>query len=133
MVIRPGKLLYNIGVNIEQIIPVAIQILKFLSIVPNHILVVLDEAYDEYLSNDAKSIALSWLAEHKNLLISRSFSKAHGLAGLRIGYGVGDKKVINLMNRVRQPFNVNYIAQAAAIASLKDDEFINIYGVKESN
>ena len=101
------------------------EILKFLSRVPNHILVVLDEAYDEYLSDDAKSIALSWLAEYKNLLISRSFSKAHGLAGLRIGYGVGDKKVINLMNRVRQPFNVNYIAQAAAIASLKDDEFIN--------
>ena len=66
----------------------------------------------------------SWLAEYKNLLISRSFSKAHGLAGLRIGYGVGSKEVINLMNRVRQPFNVNSIAQIAAIASLDDDEFI---------
>ena len=74
-------------------------------------MVVLDEAYDEYLNGDEhKSIAFSWLSEHKNLLISRSFSKAHGLAGLRVGYGVGDKEVINLMNRVRQPFNVNSIS-----------------------
>ena len=101
------------------------QILTFLSKVPKHIMVVLDEAYDEYLSDDLKSIAFSWLAEYKNLLISRSFSKAHGLAGLRIGYGVGNKKIINLMNRVRQPFNVNTIAQTAAIASLEDDDFIN--------
>lgn len=101
------------------------EILNFLSKVPKHIMVVLDEAYDEYLNGDEKSIAFSWLSEHKNLLISRSFSKAHGLAGLRVGYGVGDKEVINLMNRVRQPFNVNLVAQTAAIASLKDDDFIN--------
>jgi len=100
------------------------KISAFLSKVPKHILVVLDEAYDEYLRDEDKSIAFSWLAEYKNLLISRSFSKAHGLAGLRIGYGVGSKEVINLMNRVRQPFNVNSIAQTAAIASLDDDDFI---------
>jgi len=100
------------------------ELLEFLSNVPKHILVVLDEAYDEYLSDDDKSVAFSWLSKYKNLLISRSFSKAHGLAGLRIGYGVGDRDVINLMNRVRQPFNVNSIAQIAAIESLKDDEFI---------
>ena len=87
-------------------------------------MIVLDEAYDEYLRDEDKSIAFSWLAEYKNLLVSRSFSKAHGLAGLRIGYGVGSKEVINLMNRVRQPFNVNSIAQTAAIASLDDDDFI---------
>lgn len=100
------------------------KISAFLSKVPKHILIVLDEAYDEYLRDEHKSIAFNWLAEYKNLLISRSFSKAHGLAGLRIGYGVGSKKVINLMNRVRQPFNVNSIAQTAAIASLDDDDFI---------
>ena len=100
------------------------ELLKFLSNVPKHILVVLDEAYDEYLTDEDKSVAFSWLPKYKNLLISRSFSKAHGLAGLRIGYGVGDRDVINLMNRVRQPFNVNSIAQIAAIESLKDDEFI---------
>ncbi|MBT6817721.1 MAG: histidinol-phosphate transaminase [Nitrosomonadales bacterium] len=100
------------------------KLLNFLSKVPKNILVVLDEAYDEYLSDDCKSQAFNWLSEYKNLMISRSFSKAHGLAGLRIGYGVGDERLINLINRVRQPFNVNYISQVAAIESLRDDEFI---------
>ncbi|MGE4596581.1 MAG: histidinol-phosphate transaminase [Methylophilaceae bacterium] len=97
---------------------------KFFFKVPSHILIVLDEAYDEYLSDDLKSNAFCWLNKYKNLLISRSFSKAYGLAGLRIGYGVGSSKLIELMNRVRQPFNVNYLAQIAATESLKDDYFI---------
>jgi histidinol-phosphate aminotransferase len=71
-----------------------------------------------------KSVAFSWLAEYKNILISRSFSKAYGLAGLRVGYGVGSINLVELMNRVRQPFNVNHFAQVAAIESLKDNEFI---------
>lgn len=96
----------------------------FISKVPSHILIVLDEAYDEYLSDDLKSDAFCWLNKYKNLLISRSFSKAYGLAGLRIGYGVGSSRLIELMNRVRQPFNVNYFAQIAATESLKDDYFI---------
>ena len=97
---------------------------SFISKVPENILVILDEAYDEYLHDDDKSIAFSWLAEFKNILISRSFSKAYGLAGLRVGYGVGSINIVELMNRVRQPFNVNHFAQLAAIESLKDDEFI---------
>ena len=66
----------------------------------------------------------SWLAAHPNLLISRTFSKAYGLAGLRIGYGLADASVANMLNRVRQPFNVNSVAQAAAIAALADTEYV---------
>lgn len=96
----------------------------FLRKVPSHILVVLDEAYDEYLSAEHKSEAVAWLAEYDNLIISRTFSKAYGLAGLRIGFGLMHAALADLMNRVRQPFNVNSIAQAAAVASLLDDDFV---------
>lgn len=99
-------------------------LLDFLSAVPAHVLVVLDEAYDEYLSAEHKSEAVSWLAMFDNLIISRTFSKAYGLAGLRVGFGLCHPTVADLMNRVRQPFNVNSIAQAAAIASLTDDDFV---------
>ena len=97
---------------------------EFLDAVPPNIVVVLDEAYDEYLSEDNKSVAFSWLEAHKNLIISRSFSKAYGLAGLRVGFGAGSHFLIEVMNRIRQPFNVNFLAQQAAIASLQDDDFI---------
>lgn len=96
----------------------------FLKQVPSHVLVVLDEAYDEYLPIDLKSEAISWLPEFSNLLISRTFSKAYGLAGLRIGFGLSHPDIADMMNRVRQPFNVNSIAQAAAIASLRDEDFV---------
>jgi len=96
----------------------------FLSAVPKSIIVVLDEAYDEYLDDNLKSEAFSWLEQYPNLLVSRSFSKAHGLAGLRVGYGVTHKSLAEYMNRIRQPFNVNQIAQLAAIESLADDDFI---------
>jgi len=96
----------------------------FLKQVPANILVVLDEAYDEYLSATDKSEAINWLAEFDNLIISRSFSKAYGLAGLRIGFGLMHADVAAMLNRVRQPFNVNSIAQAAAVASLADDDFV---------
>ena len=96
----------------------------FLQQVPNHILVVLDEAYDEYLSATQKSVAINWLTEFDNLIISRTFSKAYGLAGLRVGFGLMHADVADIMNRVRQPFNVNSIAQAAAIASLADADFV---------
>jgi len=96
----------------------------FLKQVPNNILVVLDEAYDEYLSADLKSDAISWLAGFDNLIISRTFSKAYGLAGLRVGFGLCHANVADMMNRVRQPFNVNSVAQAAAVASLSDDDFV---------
>jgi histidinol-phosphate aminotransferase len=99
---------------------------EFLSHVPKHVIVVLDEAYDEYLSDNNKSEAFSWLKQFHNLIISRSFSKAYGLAGLRVGYGAGHSSIIELMNRIRQPFNVNHLAQIAATASLDDHEFIKL-------
>ena len=99
-------------------------VFAFLKQVPAHILVVLDEAYDEYLSVDNKSEAINWLPQFPNLLISRTLSKAYGLAGLRIGFGLCHADIADMMNRVRQPFNVNNVAQAAAIASLQDDDFV---------
>ena len=96
----------------------------FLQQVPKNVLVVLDEAYDEYLSASHKSEAISWLTEFDNLIISRTFSKAYGLAGLRIGFGLMHANVADMLNRVRQPFNVNNVAQAAAVASLADDDFV---------
>lgn len=100
------------------------ELLAFLKLVPKEILVVLDEAYDEYLSVDNKSEAITWLSDFDNLIISRTFSKAYGLAGLRVGFGLCHADIADLMNRVRQPFNVNSIAQAAAVASLADDDFV---------
>ena len=96
----------------------------FIHVVPASILIVLDEAYDEYLNTETKSEAISWLSEFDNLIISRTFSKAYGLAGLRIGFGLMHAQVADMLNRVRQPFNVNSIAQAAAVASLADDDFV---------
>lgn len=96
----------------------------FLRQVPARVLVVLDEAYDEYLPETHKSESVAWLAEFSNLIISRTFSKAYGLAGLRIGYGMANAAITDIMNRVRQPFNVNSVAQAAAVASLQDEAFV---------
>lgn len=100
------------------------ELLAFLKQVPKSVLVVLDEAYDEYLSATNKSEAIAWLSEFDNLIISRTFSKAYGLAGLRVGFGLCHADIADLMNRVRQPFNVNSIAQAAAVASLADGDFV---------
>jgi histidinol-phosphate aminotransferase len=75
--------------------------------VPADVLVVLDEAYTEYLGPEQRYDAIAWMSRFPNLLISRTFSKAYGLAGLRVGYGLGSAAVIDLLNRVRQPFNVS--------------------------
>jgi histidinol-phosphate aminotransferase len=99
-------------------------LLDFLQQLPEQVLVVLDEAYDEYMPSESKSESFKWLTEFPNLIVSRTFSKAYGLAGLRIGYGVASAGVADMMNRVRQPFNVNSVAQAAAVASLNDDDFV---------
>lgn len=96
----------------------------FLTRVPSHVLVVLDEAYDEYLSESDKSEAIGWLSQFGNLIISRTFSKAYGLAGLRVGFGLMHADVADILNRVRQPFNVNSLAQIAAITSLADTDFV---------
>ncbi len=96
----------------------------FLAQVPQHVLVVLDEAYTEYLSAAQRYDSIAWLARFPNLLVSRTLSKAYGLAGLRVGYGIAHPEVADLMNRVRQPFNVSSVALAAAEAALADDEFL---------
>lgn len=96
----------------------------FLEQVPSGVLVVLDEAYTEYLEPEERYPAFDWVRRFPNLLVSRSFSKAYGLAGLRVGYGVAQPGVTDLLNRVRQPFNVNSLAQAAAAAALFDDDFL---------
>ncbi len=100
------------------------EIEAFLATVPTHVLVVLDEAYGEYLPPAERCDTAAWLARYPNLLISRTFSKAYGLAGLRVGYGLGSAGVIDLLNRVRHPFNVNSPALAAAEAALDDDAFL---------
>lgn len=100
------------------------EIEAFLARVPAHVLVVLDEAYTEYLAPEQRYDAIAWLKRFPNLLISRTFSKAYGLAGLRVGYGLASPAVIDLLNRVRQPFNVCSLGLAAAAAALFDDEFL---------
>ena len=97
---------------------------RFIAAVPAHVLVVLDEAYNEYLRPEYRSDSLSWLKKYPNLLITRTFSKVYGLAGLRVGYAVGSAGVADMLNRVRQPFNVNSISLVAATAALDDREFV---------
>jgi histidinol-phosphate aminotransferase len=109
----------------------------FLKRVPERVLVVLDEAYNEYLTPDLRADTVKWLKRHPNLVITRTFSKAYGLAGLRVGYALAHPTVADVMNRVRQPFNVNSIALAAAAAALNDMEFVarsyaeNLSGLKQ--
>jgi len=96
----------------------------FLRDLPKSILVVLDEAYDEYLPGELKSDSIAWLGEFDNLIVTRTLSKAYGLAGLRVGYALAQADVADIINRVRQPFNVNSVAQAAAVAALADEDFV---------
>ncbi len=96
----------------------------FLREVPPDVAVVLDEAYNEYLPPADRVDTVAWLAEFPNLVITRTFSKVYGLAGLRVGYAVAAPAVADLLNRVRQPFNVNNLAIAAATAALDDHLFV---------
>ncbi|MBF6988861.1 histidinol-phosphate transaminase [Cupriavidus sp. IK-TO18] len=102
----------------------AAQIEAFLRSVPPNVVVVLDEAYNEFLDADQQYDSIEWVRRYPNLMVSRTFSKAYGLAGLRIGYAVAQPALTDLLNRIRQPFNVNSVAQAAAIAALGDAEFL---------
>jgi histidinol-phosphate aminotransferase len=97
---------------------------SFIQSVPSSVVVVLDEAYTEYLSDAQRYDSLRWVAQYPNLIVSRSFSKAYGLAGLRVGFGVAQPALTDLLNRLRQPFNVNSLAQAAAIAALNDTAYL---------
>jgi histidinol-phosphate aminotransferase len=96
----------------------------FLAAVDPRVLVVLDEAYNEYLPPELRYDALAWVRRFPNLLVSRTFSKAYGLAGLRVGYAVAQPALAELLNRVRMPFNVSSVAQAAACAALADSDFV---------
>jgi histidinol-phosphate aminotransferase len=96
----------------------------FVTSVAQDVLIVLDEAYNEYLRPTHQSDTASWIARHPNLVVSRTFSKAYGLAGLRVGYGLMNIAVADMLNRVRQPFNVNSVAQAAALAALADEAYV---------
>src|SRR6185295_15753334 len=96
----------------------------FLRRVPRRVVVVLDQAYNEYLPDAMQADSVRWLGQFPNLVITRTFSKAYGLAGLRVGFALAHAEVADLMNRVRQPFNVSVVAQAAAGAALDDREFV---------
>jgi histidinol-phosphate aminotransferase len=97
----------------------------FLDGVRDDVIVVLDEAYFEYLDPTQQAPSAAWIARHPNLVVSRTFSKAYGLASLRVGYGLMHAKVADMLNRVRQPFNVNGVAQAAAVAALGDAAYVD--------
>jgi len=100
------------------------ELVEFLSRVPEHVLVLVDEAYYEYVTNPSYPQAIRLMEQYPNLMITRTFSKVHGLAGLRIGYGIAHPDVIRALERVKEPFNVNLLAQAAACASLDDGEHL---------
>ncbi len=100
------------------------QIKTFLQAVPSDVVVVLDEAYNEYIPPAERLDTSAWLSAFPNLVITRTFSKIYGLAGLRIGYGFASAEIADLMNRVRQPFNCNNLALAAATAALDDHAFV---------
>ena len=100
------------------------EIKTFLRSVPENVIVCLDEAYNEYLPKALREDTTPWLKEFPNLVISRTFAKIYGLAGLRIGYGLTNPQIADMVNRVRAPFNVNSVAQAAALAALHDQDFV---------
>ncbi len=97
---------------------------ELLDSVPAHVLIVVDEAYFEYVDAPGYPDCVAWLKHYSQLIVTRTFSKIHGLAGLRVGYGISHPEVAELMNRVRQPFNVNSLALRAAQAALEDQEHI---------
>ena len=96
----------------------------FIAALPNHVICVLDEAYFEFVSQSETIDSVSWLKHYPNLVITRTFSKAYGLAGLRVGYSLSSIEIADLLNRVRQPFNNNSLALAAAHAALEDIDYL---------
>lgn len=97
---------------------------SFIAALPTQVLCVLDEAYYEFVDPQVRTESLDWPNRYPNLIIARTFSKAYGLAGLRIGYGISSLEVADLLNRVRQPFNCNMLALAAAEAALTDHDYL---------
>jgi len=110
---------------------------RFVASVPDHVVVVVDEAYFEYSRGLGVPDCSEWLGEFPNLVVTRTFSKAFGLAGIRVGYGLSSPRVADLLNRIRQPFNVNSLALLGAAAAIEDERFVarsvavNARGVKQ--
>ena len=100
------------------------EVIQFVNDVPDDVLLVMDEAYIEFLDDAVDLVPLIRLGARKNLILMRTFSKIYGLAGLRIGYGIGNPELISALEKIRQPFNINLLAQAAALAALDDDEHV---------
>jgi histidinol-phosphate aminotransferase len=100
------------------------EVIQFVNDVPDDVLLVMDEAYIEFLDDAVDLVPLIRLGVRKNLILMRTFSKIYGLAGLRIGYGIGSPDLIAALEKTRQPFNINSLAQAAAFAALDDDEHV---------
>ena len=100
------------------------EVLRFLEHISRDVLVILDEAYNEYLPDTSRVDTIKWLDIFPNLLITRTFSKIYGMAGIRIGFGLAHAQLSGLMNRIRQPFNVNSIGLAGALAAINDTEFV---------
>lgn len=97
---------------------------RLMAKVPEDVIVVFDEAYFEYVRNPRFPDALAYVKQGRNAIVLRTFSKIYGLAGLRVGYGISTLEIIDLLNRVRPPFNANSLAQRAALAALEDDEHV---------
>jgi histidinol-phosphate aminotransferase len=100
------------------------EVVRFVNDVPDEVLLVMDEAYVEFLKDPLDLVSLVRLGTRKNLILMRTFSKIYGLAGLRIGYGIGTPEFIAVLEKIRQPFNVNRLAQTAALAALDDAEHV---------
>ncbi len=100
------------------------ELLPFLQAVPEHVWVVLDEAYLEYVEDEDHVNGATLLAQFPNLIVTRTFSKVYGLAAVRFGYGASSPAFADLLNRARQPFNVNSLAMAASLAALEDDDYV---------
>lgn len=97
----------------------------FLDRAPSHVIVLLDEAYREYISAQEAGDSIAWVRNHPNLLVTRTFSKAYGLAGLRVGYAYAQPGLLAMLKRLRAPFSVTQMGQAAAVAALRDQEFLS--------
>ncbi len=100
------------------------ELIHFVNAVPDNVLLVMDEAYLEFLDDPLDLVSLVRLGARKNLILMRTFSKIYGLAGLRIGYGIADAELVSALEKIRQPFNINLLAQTAALAALDDAEHV---------
>ena len=106
------------------------EIKSFLKGLSPNVIVFIDEAYFEYVAHKDYVDSLKLLKRHKNVIVTRTFSKMYGLAGLRVGYGIAHPEMIDYLNRVREPFNVNSLAQVGALAALKDKPFYTVLAKK---